>query len=151
MNVTGTTALGTTPRLLANRFQVALPSTTPSGSPMTMPTTARVVARQATEAMTWPFTNPRAFKRPTSRRRRATLTTSRCVRVAAPNTASMVPKMRGKLTASPKLTSDVGVIGTVAIDGQASPRHLGPVFRPDAVRPSESACASGVVVAPRPG
>ena len=84
---------------------------------MTIPTRANVVACQATVETTWPFTNPSTLSSPTSRRRRDTLTTSRWASVAAPNTANIAPKISGKLTASPKLTSDVGVTGRGAIDG----------------------------------
>ena len=56
---------------------------------------------------------------PTSRRRRDTLTTSRWSSVAAPNTAKMAPKMSGKLTASPKLMSEVGVTARAVSDRYA--------------------------------
>src|ERR1039458_1740428 len=82
--------------------------------PTTIPTRATVAACQHTAAPTWPLTNPSALRRPISRRRRATLTTSRCMSVAAPNNASMNPTMSGKFTASPKLISEMGVVGRVA-------------------------------------
>ena len=53
---------------------------------------------------------------PTSRRRRETLTTSRWSNVAAPNRANMAPKMSGKLTASPKLISEVGATASAVTD-----------------------------------
>jgi len=34
--------------------------------------------------------------------------------VAAPNSANMNPRISGKLTASPKLTNDVGTVGRLA-------------------------------------
>ena len=116
MSHTGTTETGTAPRLLAKARQMDPPTTTPVGTPTTMPTTANVVACQATVEATWPFTNPTTFSNPTSRRRCDTLTTSRWSSVAAPNTAKMAPKIRGKLTASPKLMSDVGVTARVVSD-----------------------------------
>ena len=79
-----------------------------------------MVACQETVDTTWRLTKPRTFKSPTSRRRRDTLTTSRCASVAAPNTASIAPKMSGKSTASPKLTREVGARGCEVIDGYAA-------------------------------
>ena len=116
----GTTATGTTPRLFAKAFHTVLPTTNPSGTPRTTPTAANVVACQETAETTWRFTKPSTFSSPTSRRRRDTLTTSRWASVAAPNTASIAPKMRGKLTASPKLTREVGARGSEAIDGYSA-------------------------------
>jgi hypothetical protein len=43
-------------------------------------------------------------------------TTSKWTSVAAPDKANIPPKISGKLTASPKLTRDVGVIGSAVID-----------------------------------
>ena len=83
---------------------------------MTMPIRANVVACQATAEATWRFTNPSTFRSPISRRRRDTLTTRRWASVAAPNTANMAPKMSGKLTASPKLTREVGVMASAVVD-----------------------------------
>jgi hypothetical protein len=107
---------GTTPRLLANALHIVRPATIPRGTPITIPTRANVVDCQTTAEATWRFTNPSTFRSPISRRRRDTLTTSRCVSVAAPNTANIAPKMSGKLTASPKLMRDVGMMAGVAID-----------------------------------
>jgi hypothetical protein len=45
----GTTETGTAPRLAANVLHTAPPVTIPSGTPMTIPTTAKVVACQATD------------------------------------------------------------------------------------------------------
>ena len=116
MSQIGTTETGTAPRLFANACHTTRPTTTPTGTPITMPTAAIVVACQATLEATWRFTNPTTFKRPTSCRRRDTLTTSKWSRVAAPNTAKMAPNMSGKLTASPKLMSEVGVTARVVTD-----------------------------------
>ena len=116
----GTTVTGTAPRLLANVFHTPRPTINPSGTPTTTPTRANVVACHETVETTWRLTNPRTFKSPTSRRRRDTLTTSRCASVAAPNTASMAPKMSGKSTASPKLTREVGAWGCDVIEGYAA-------------------------------
>ena len=116
MSQSGTTETGTAPRLLANASHTARPTTIPTGTPITMPATASVVACQATVEATWRFTNPTTLRSPTSRRRRDTLTTSKWSSVAAPNTANMAPKMSGKLTASPKLMSEVGVTARVVID-----------------------------------
>jgi hypothetical protein len=57
--------------------QTTLPATRPTGTPTTIPATATVAACQNTTAATWRRTNPRAFSRPLSRRRRHTLTVSR--------------------------------------------------------------------------
>ena len=116
----GTTATGTTPRLFAKMFHTVLPTTNPSGTPTTTPTRANVVACQETVETTWWLTKPRTLRSPTSLRRRDTLTTRRCASVAAPNTASIAPKMSGKLTASPKLTREVGARGCEVIDGYAA-------------------------------
>ena len=83
---------------------------------MTMPTRANVVACQATVEATWRLTNPSTLRSPISRRRCATLTTSRWSSVAALNSANMAPKMSGKLTASPKLMSEVGVMARLVSD-----------------------------------
>ena len=57
-------------------------------------------------------TKPRALSRPISVRDLGTLTTNRCTRVAAPKTIRTRPNIRGKLTASPKLTRLVGQQGS---------------------------------------
>ena len=116
MSQTGTTETGTAPRLLAKASHTARPTTIPTGTPITMPAPASVVACHATVEATWWFTNPTTLRSPTSRRRRDTLTTSRCSIVAAPKSANMAPKIKGKLTASPKLMSEVGVRARVVID-----------------------------------
>ena len=111
----GRTVSGMTPRLFAKAFHTVRPTTRPSGTPMTTPTPASVVACQDTVDTICPLTKPSTFSRPISRRRRDTLTTRRCASVAAPKTASMAPKMSGKLTASPKFTREVGARGSEAI------------------------------------
>src|SRR5579863_924987 len=115
MTELGTTDTGTAPRLFANAIQTARPVTTPKGTPATIPIKATVVACQDTVAPTWRFTKPSTFRRPISRRRRLTLTASKCASVAAPNKARIAPKMSGKLTASPKLIKEIGVIAKAAL------------------------------------
>jgi len=106
--VTGT---GTTPKFVANTRHRVRPTAMPIGAPITIPIRATVVACQQTAAATWRRTNPSDFSSPISRRRRATLTSSRCTMVAAPNSDSATPNSSGKLTDSPKLTSTVGLAG----------------------------------------
>ena len=114
ISATGTVATGTAPRLVANAFHTTWPRATPKGTPTTIPTSATVVACQHTAAPTWLFTSPSPLRSPISRRRRATLTTRRWSNVAAPNNAKTKPRIKGKLTASPKLTNDVGTVGRLA-------------------------------------
>ena len=52
---------------------------------------------------------PSAFSSPASWRRLATLTSSRCAMVAAPNSDRAIPNSSGKFTDSPKLTSAAGL------------------------------------------
>ena len=70
-----------------------------------------MVACQHTAAAICFLTNPITFSSPVSLRRRVTLTSSRCIKVAAPNSVSIAPNSSGKLTDSPKLTSSVGLTG----------------------------------------
>ena len=73
---TSISVTGTTPRFVANACQTARPTTTPSGTPMTMPTSAIGGRLPAHGGGDLPADcMPIAFRNPTSRRRRATLTT----------------------------------------------------------------------------
>ena len=72
MSQTGTTETGTTPKLLAKRSHVTLPATKPIGTPIRIPTNAKVVACQLTAQMTWLLTNPSTLRSPVSLRRRET-------------------------------------------------------------------------------
>ena len=78
------------------------------------------MACQETVETTWRLTKPRTFKSPTSRRRRDTLTTSRCGQRRRTEDGQHRPKMSGKLTASPKLIREVGAMGAEVIDGYAA-------------------------------
>ena len=126
----GTTGTGTTPKFVANTRQSTLPAAMPIGAPTAIPTSATVVACQQTAAATWRRTNPSDFSSPVSRRRLATLTSSRCTMVAAPNSDRATPNSSGKLTDSPKLTSTVGLAGPV---GEA--RGTGRMCRASAALP----------------
>ena len=103
MSQTGTTATGTTPTWLAKKSHVTLPTIKPIGTPMMIPTRAKVVACELTVQTTWPFTNPSTFKSPVSRRRRETLTTNRWASVAAPKTATIAPNMSRKVDSLAKI------------------------------------------------
>ena len=96
---------------MANTRQSTFPAAIPAGTPTTIPTSVTVVACQQTAAATWRRTNPSAFSIPVSLRRLATLTSSRCIIVATPNTDMATPNSSGKLTDSPKLTSAAGCPG----------------------------------------
>ena len=101
-----TTGTGTMPKFVANTRHSSLPAAIPAGKPMTIPTSVTPVACQQTAAATWRRTNPSTFSNPVSRRRLATLTSSRCTIVAAPNIDMATPNSSGKFTDSPKLTSE---------------------------------------------
>jgi hypothetical protein len=105
---------------LAKASHTARPSTVPRGIPTTTPTGAIAVACQAKVATIWLLTKPSALSSPISRRRRDTLTTSRWTSVAAPDTANIPPKMSGKLTASPKFTREVGIMGRAVMERYAA-------------------------------
>src|SRR6202035_172794 len=106
-----TTATGTTPKFVANTRQSTLPAAMPMGAPTAIPTSATAVACQQTAAATCQRTQPSTFSNPSSVRRLATLTSSRCNIVAAPNPDRATANSSGKSTDSPKLTSTVGFAG----------------------------------------
>jgi transposase len=78
-------------------------------------TAATVSACQVTAAATCRRRNPRALRMPTCRRRRVTLTSRKCSRVAAPKTATARPSSSGRFTTCPKLTRLAGWTGAAKL------------------------------------
>src|SRR6185437_13960089 len=139
-----TTATGTTPKLVANTRQSTLPVAMPSGAPTAIPTSATTVACQQTAAATWRRTNPSALSSPASTRLLATLTSSRCSSVAAPNTESATANRSGKFTDSPKLISTVGSAGRYVRSGNLA------VCRASAALPAAPGAARTSTTVARP-
>jgi len=139
-----TTATGTTPKLVANTRHSTLPAAIPVGAPTAIPVTATAVACQQTAAAIWRRTNPSALSNPASTRLLATLTSSRCSSVAAPNTESVTANSSGKFTDSPKLTSSFGSAGRYVSVGYL------PVCRASAALPAAPGAARTSTTVPRP-
>ena len=120
VSTVGTTVTGTAPRSSAKAFHAARPATKPSGTPTTTPIEGQRGGLPRNRRHDLAVDESQDLQEPDLSAPPRHAHHSRCASVAAPNTASIAPKMSGKSTASPKLTREVGATGCEVMFGNAA-------------------------------